>query len=296
MHTIGTNAGSPNVRSPPTSSYAVSKLSKPTFAMPAFDSSSPTDSTPAQPVPDLASTAVPSTSAEVAAATAPGAAVEVAMPPLTRLRHIIALALSAILSPYLVLPFGTVAIIGSVAAKHREFLLYTAVSVGFSTVLPALYVVVQTLRGKITDIHIMDRTQRGGPFLVAIASSALGALVLHAIGAPMEVWGISAVLTINGIILTGITTVWKISMHVAVLSATVLANVVMIQGVDARPLLILIPSLIWARVTRQRHTIWQGLAGAGTAMLITGIALSALYFVYDQMWKASVLKLINGLR
>jgi len=223
-------------------------------------------------------------------------AVPVPLPAHVRLIQSVAFALSAVLSPYIVLPLGTITIIGSYEAAKSTFLTYAATSVLFSTVLPALFVVFQIWRGKITDVHVMEREQRGGPFLVAIFSSALGALVLKVMGAPMEVWVISAVLTINGIILTGITTVWKISMHVAVLSATVLANVVMIQGVDARPLLILIPSLIWARVTRQRHTIWQGLAGAGTAMLITGIALSALYFVYDQMWKASVLKLINGLR
>ncbi|MDF2441619.1 MAG: hypothetical protein JWN98_2603 [Abditibacteriota bacterium] len=223
-------------------------------------------------------------------------AVPVPVPPHVRLIQSIAFALSAVLSPYIVLPLGTITIIGSYEHVTRTFLVYAAASVFFSTILPALFVLFQIWRGKITDVHVMEREQRGGPFLVAIFSSALGAWVLKAMGAPMEVWGISAVLTINGVILTGITTVWKISMHVAVLSATVLANVVMIQGIDARPLFFLIPSLIWARVTRQRHTVWQGLAGAGTAMLITGIALSALYFVYDQMWKASVMKLINGLR
>lgn len=223
-------------------------------------------------------------------------AVPVPVPPLVRLVHAIAFALSAVLSPYIVLPLGTITIIGSFAQATRTFALYAGISVLFSTILPALFVMFQIWRGKITDVHVMEREQRGGPFLVAILSSALGAWILHAIGAPMEVWGISAVLTLNGVILTGITTVWKISMHVAVLSATVLANIVMIQGVDARPLLILIPALMWARVTRGRHSIWQGLAGAGMAMLVTGIALGALYFVYDPMWREGMMKLVNGLR
>jgi membrane-associated phospholipid phosphatase len=201
----------------------------------------------------------------------------------------IAFALSAVLSPYLVLPLGTVGIIGSVAQPTRTFLLFTSISVFFSTVLPALFVVFQIWRGKITDVHVMEREQRGGPFLVAIFSSAVGAWVLHAIGAPMTVWGISAVLTLNGVILTWITSFWKISMHVAVLSATVMAAIAMIPQTTAWPLLILIPSLMWARIVRGRHTLWQGIAGALLAMFITYGSLTLLYFVYDPATRKAIM-------
>jgi hypothetical protein len=216
-------------------------------------------------------------------------AVPVPQPPLVRLKHIIAFALSAVLSPYLVLPVGTTAIIASVAQPTRAFITYTAISVFFSTALPALFVLFQIWRGKITDVHVMEREQRGGPFLVAIFSSAIGAWVLHAIGAPMSVWGICAVLTLNGVILTWITSFWKISMHVAVLSATVLAAIRMIPNTSAWPLL-LIPALMWARITRGRHTIWQGLAGALLAMLVTYGSLTLLYFVYDPVTRKAILQ------
>jgi hypothetical protein len=146
----------------------------------------------------------------------------------------------------------------------------------FSTAIPAFYVVVQILRGKITDVHVMEREQRGGPFFVAVASSAVGAFTLRFLGAPPEVWGIGLVLMLNGIILSWITTFWKISMHVAVLSASVLSVLVMVKGVNIWSLVWMIPALMWARATRGRHSIWQGLAGCAVACAITGAAMASI--------------------
>jgi hypothetical protein len=199
-----------------------------------------------------------------------------------RVKQSTAFALSALLSPYLVLPVGTAGIIGSVTQPRKEFFFYTALSIFFSTILPALFVIFEVWRGRITDVHIMDRAQRGGPFLVAILSSALGAGVLRYVGAPADVWGISAVLALNGVLLTLITSFWKISMHVAVLSATVCAALLMIPQDTPWPLLALIPALIWGRVTRGRHTVWQGLAGAMVAALITGGGCLALRYWYTK--------------
>ena len=207
--------------------------------------------------------------------------VPVPLPMGSRIKNSLAFGLSAVLSPYLVLPIGTTGIIGSITLNRRTFLFYTAISIFFSTILPALYVVNEVRRGKITDVHIMDRTQRGGPFLIAIISSALGAWCLYAVGAPWNVWGISAALALNGIILTWITTFWKISMHVAVLSATVCAAILMLHDVTSWPLLLTIPALIWGRVTRGRHTLSQGLAGAFLAALITGGSLFGLNYAFN---------------
>lgn len=204
-----------------------------------------------------------------------------------------AFGLSAVLSPYIVLPVGTAAIIGSIAASRRDWFVYAALSVLFSTILPALFVVAQVKRGKITDVHIMDRSQRGAPFWVAIASSAIGALVLRGIGAQMEIWSISAVLALNGMILTWITSFWKISMHVAVLTATVTAALMMIPDVQAAPLLVLVPALMWARVTRGRHTLWQGVAGASLSALITGLCFLTLRCIYDPATRKAVLHIFG---
>jgi hypothetical protein len=195
--------------------------------------------------------------------------------------HSTAFALSALLSPYLVIPIGTVGIVATQSASRRTFVLWTFLSVLFSTVIPAIYVLVQIARGKITDVHVMEREQRGGPFAVAVVSVAIGALVLRSMGAPAVVWGIGMILLVNGLVLSWITSFWKISMHVAVLSSVVIACSILIPDVGAwrYTWLAMIPALMWARATRGRHSIWQGVAG----FLVSG-ALTAIVFYAVRLW------------
>lgn len=214
--------------------------------------------------------------------TEPVKAVPVPQPERIILVQTLAFTLSAALSPYLVIPIGTTAIVASVALSRREWLIWTLLSVLFSTVVPALYVLVQVWRGKITDIHVMEREQRGGPFLVAIFSSAIGALVLRRLGADVRVWGIGAVLAANGVVLFWISSYWKISMHVAVLSATILAAAIMIEGISFWGLGWMVPALMWARLTRGRHTLWQGISGCVVATSLTIGVLRLIYGPYVQ--------------
>ena len=119
--------------------------------------------------------------------------------PLLRARDGAAFALSAVLSPYLVIPGAPFGIVANQHVPHgqnarRTLWMWSALSVFFSTVIPALYVVAQVLRGKITDVHVMEREQREGPFLVAILSSAVGAWAVKQFGAPYPVWSLNMVL------------------------------------------------------------------------------------------------------
>jgi hypothetical protein len=204
------------------------------------------------------------------------AAVPVPMSPLVRAYQGAAFALSAALSPYLVIPGGTLGIVASQSGSRRQLIIWSSLSVFFSTIVPALFVLIQVLRGKITDIHVMEREQRGGPFIVAIVSSAISAGILRYMDAPIPVWSTGLILAVNGIVMLWITTFWKISMHVSVLAATVFAAIVTIPGVTHWQLLLMIPALIWARVTRGRHSIWQGIGGAGVACIITAGVLYSI--------------------
>jgi hypothetical protein len=131
----------------------------------------------------------------------------------------------------------------------------------------------------------MEREQRGGPFLVAILSSAVGAFVLRTLGANVAVWGVGVVLAATGLVLFWISAHWKISMHVAVLSSTILAAVMMIDGIALWNLAWMVPALIWARVTHGRHTIWQGIGGCAVSSVLTAGVLWLLYSPYvAQFW------------
>jgi len=196
-------------------------------------------------------------------------AVPLRLPFHTVLINSVAFAFSALLSPYLVIPAGTVGIVATAPSSKRQFLLWTAISVFFSTIVPALYVILQVVRGKITDVHVMEREQRGGPFVVALVSSLVGAIVLHQLKAPAIVWCIGVVLFFNGLVMLWITKYWKISIHVAVLSSTIFTALLWFHDIRSWELLWLIPALMWARIWRGRHTIWQGLAACSVSGALT---------------------------
>ncbi|PQV62567.1 hypothetical protein B1R32_1284 [Abditibacterium utsteinense] len=187
----------------------------------------------------------------------------------------LAFVLSAVLSPYLVIPFGTLGIIYA-RSPSEKFLLWAAISIFFSTALPVIYVLIGMARGTISDVHVMERSQRGGPFAVAILGGFVAAYVLHRLQASPSVWGLSLLLSINGLVIGIITTFTKISVHVSVLASTVLCAAILHPELSPYWLLWMIPALIWARTKRGRHSAWQGIGGALVALLVTSATLYAL--------------------
>ena len=177
--------------------------------------------------------------------------------------------LSAALSPYIVIPVGTIYLVWARSTSPDKFWTWLGVSLFFSTILPVLFILWGMMRGTITDIHVMERTQRGGPFTVAIAGSLIAAVVLHELGAPRSVWALSAILAVNGIAMLFITNYTKISIHVAVLSATVLGASILEPTIHPLTLAWLIPALMWGRWRRGRHTWAQGIQGCIVACILT---------------------------
>jgi hypothetical protein len=186
----------------------------------------------------------------------------------------LAFLLSALLSPYLVIPVGTAGII--YARAPTEFWVWAAISLLFSTFLPLGYILFGMWRGTISDVHVMEREQRGGPFVIAIVGGFVAAYVLFLLGAPTSVWGLSVIQAVNGLAILGITSFTKISVHVAVLSATVIGATVLHPSLRPFALLWLIPFLIWARARRGRHSLWQGVGGFVVASVITTLTIAAL--------------------
>ena len=183
--------------------------------------------------------------------------------------------LSAILSPYLVLPVGTTGIIWARSTGQNVWL-WIGISLLFSTVLPVLYVLNGMRLGTITDVHVGERDQRGGPFGVAIGGSVLAAVVLYLMQAPVSVWGLSVIMAVNGLAIMFITRFTKISVHVAVLTATVLGATILIPNLHPLSFVWLIPLLMWARFKRGRHSVWQGLGGFALAATLTFLVIVAL--------------------
>ena len=184
----------------------------------------------------------------------------------------LAFLLSAVLSPYLVILFGTVGIVYA-RSDPQKFWLHLAISLFFSIALPTLYVLYGIKKGFISDVHVMEREQRNGPFAVAIGGSFLAGLILFLIGAAPSVWGLSVILVVNGLLIWLITLKTKISVHVSVLSATALGTTILHPEVPPLAFAWMVPALIWARWYRRRHTIWQGLGGAALSGLVTTLII-----------------------
>ena len=184
--------------------------------------------------------------------------------------------LSAALSPYIVIPVGTIYLVYARSTSPDKFWTWLSISLFFSTILPVLFIIWGIFRGTITDIHVMEKTQRGGPFVVAIVGSLIAALALRYLGAPTSVWGLSAILAVNGLAMLFITNYTKISIHVAVLSATVLGASILEPATHAKTLLWLIPILMWGRWRRGRHTWIQGVMGCVVASILTAATIGSI--------------------
>ena len=193
-----------------------------------------------------------------------------------RVSDALAFFLSAALSPYLVIPVGTLYLVWMRSTSPEKFWIWVSISLFFSTILPVLFILYGIWRGTITDVHVMERTQRGGPFVVAIIGSLVAALALHQMNAPKSVWGLSAILAVNGVAMLVITNYTKISIHVAVLSATILGASILEPATHAKALLWLIPLLMWGRWRRGRHTWTQGIMGCLVASLLTAGTIGSI--------------------
>ncbi|HEY3999864.1 MAG TPA: hypothetical protein VGO93_13400 [Candidatus Xenobia bacterium] len=183
--------------------------------------------------------------------------------------------LSAVGSPYLVGPATILAVLLAAPGTGTEKLAWAFICIVLPMVGPLLFTLWMMKKGLITDLHITLRHQRGSVFLVAslCALLAYGILVLTA--APPLMLALGRAYLANCCLLAAVTSQWKISIHGAFLgSGTVIVGAVhgVWAGLLAAAFLVLVG---WSRTWRGRHTWAQVLTGAGTAALVTWLAMRA---------------------
>jgi hypothetical protein len=177
---------------------------------------------------------------------------------------------SAVLSPFVVFVVLIGIFISRAAVETEHFLYWSAITLILTASIPAFFIFWQVRRGKISDPHIEKREQRQSVFDVFIISLLLGMLVLWKFGAPHSFVVLTMLIFVNSLLAGIITRYWKISIH-----SWVLAGAITIGGlVFALPTwfwwtFLSVPLVIWARVYRGRHTLWQGLAGALAGVVLT---------------------------
>lgn len=175
-------------------------------------------------------------------------------------------------SPFLT-PLYTVGIVVSTSVEDlQQFLVWGGLISVFLIGVGLSYVVVQVWRGKITDFHVSQQSQREVPFMVAVGSSIVGAGVLWWMEAPWMLVALGTSFALQGIVFGMLTRYRKISMHVAVMGSCITA-LILLFGWIAVPLIGFLPLQGWARIYRRRHTLRQVIAGALLAPLLTILML-----------------------
>jgi membrane-associated phospholipid phosphatase len=128
-------------------------------------------------------------------------------------------------------------------------------------IIPYLALILLSRSGRVTDRFAGDRRQRV-PVLIGTLVVVLGGLVtLVVIQAPAALIMISAAAVLALLIVTGITFVWKISIHATV--ATFFAGMqIVLYGQIGLAALVLPLAVSWARYRLGAHTTAQLVAGS----------------------------------
>ena len=180
----------------------------------------------------------------------------------------LAFAVSAASSPYVVTGAIVVVAVALLRPNLPQLLLWGAICVLTGAVIPFLIVYALWRKQRLTDMHVAVREQREIPFAAALGSGALGVATLYFIHAPPQLIGLGAVYLANGLLLALISLQWKISVHVGVLTAGIIA-IALLGYPKALLALLVVPMVLWARVYRGRHTLLQGLVPVALAAVVT---------------------------
>ena len=151
-------------------------------------------------------------------------------------------------------------------------LLYALITLFFLSLAPAIYVLIGVRRGKISDLEITNRSERAGPFLFSIMSTAIGLFILLFTNAPKNLETLLFITGVSGTIMTLTTLWWKISVHASTLAgaATVLT---ILYGIVMLPTYLLVVLVGWSRVVLRRHTVAQVVVGSLMSIALTMLIL-----------------------
>jgi membrane-associated phospholipid phosphatase len=137
---------------------------------------------------------------------------------------------------------------------------WSLVGMLFTVAIPAFIVDRGVRTGRYTDHHLREREQRAVPLGLAALSVATGVVVLLVAGAPREISALQVAVLVTVAVATGITLVWKVSFHTAVVAAA--ASVLTLLGGPWWALSwVAVPVVGWARLVLRAHTLAQVAAG-----------------------------------
>lgn len=158
--------------------------------------------------------------------------------------------------------------------KGKNAFFFFLVGLVLVSVVPTLFILWLSWRGKISDPDLSDRRERFWPYLCITGFYFLALLILRLFSASTALLAITWCYI--GVTLAGafISLFWKISLHLAGIAGPVTAMVVLLHPLWGFLYVLLLP-LGWARWYLKKHTVPQVVGGSLLSIVITlGIVLS----------------------
>jgi len=182
---------------------------------------------------------------------------------------------SNILNPFLV-AFVLVILVSLESAAGPLDALKWALVVTALSVLPIyLFTIYLVRRGGLDGVFANVRRQRTKIYALAIILAVVGYVILFYLKAPLILLALFVTGFSAAVIFMCINLWWKISLHTAIISASVTVLVVL-YGFAVVATIGLIPLVAWARVASGHHLVTQVVAGA----LVAASVLLAVFYLF----------------
>jgi membrane-associated phospholipid phosphatase len=141
-----------------------------------------------------------------------------------------------------------------------------------SMVSPVAFLIWQVRRGDVTDLDIHFRQQRKWSLIVTIVGFMVSWIIMRLGGAPPVLLMMAGMGVLQWLAIYLITLRWKISVHSASVSGTILF-IIWGFGAPLTPVALVIPLVAWSRVKLRRHTPAQVIAGIVLGCVAFSISL-----------------------
>jgi hypothetical protein len=140
-----------------------------------------------------------------------------------------------------------------VAAAGAEGLLWAVLCVFLTSGLSLLYLVYLTRSGRVSDPRSIPRAERVGPLRLVAALHVAAFVILTLLGGPAELRAVLLSYALATLAFVALTPVSNLSLHAAGVSGTAVC-LAYVFGAWGFLGFILLPPVLWARLTLGRHT------------------------------------------
>ena len=165
------------------------------------------------------------------------------------------------------------------AFNFSKFIVLELISLIFASVLP-MAIIVYWAKKLDTDSDISNREDRFTPLVVGIVSYFIGFLISLFLAADHFLTALLLCYAVNTGIVLLITLKWKISVHTTGLSGPVGALILLLGPIGAL-FAVLYPILIWSRVTLEKHTMAQAIAGGVQGFFLTVLEMYLYIYLFN---------------